>query len=157
MKKICVLLFIFVLLVVIFIVFKFNRKKVDISSVKYFHFGYSTGNMMYANVSYDVRYEDDEYVATIKLDGVSDDDAVKVSLATGDVRELEDILKKYDVGKWNGFQKSDKNVLDGNSFSLSVSFVNGESISASGYMMYPSNYKEVRDALNSYFMKIYKR
>ena len=56
----------------------------------------------------------------------------------------------------NGFNKSDRYVLDGNSFSLSISMNNDEYVSASGYMKWPKNYKEVKEELITFFSTIIK-
>ncbi|MBP5242600.1 MAG: hypothetical protein J6Z36_02795, partial [Clostridia bacterium] len=39
------------------------------------------------------------------------------------------VLNKYNVYSWDGFDKTNKNVLDGNSFSFSVNMNNGDDIS----------------------------
>ena len=155
LKKIYLLIIILIALVVIFFIVRYKKRVVNISQIKYFHFGYSTGNMMYANVTYDLSLKDDGYVVVIKPSGISEEDAYEVSISNSDVKKIEDILKKYEVGKWNEFHKSDSNVLDGNSFSLSIGFVNDDYISASGYMKWPKNYKDVRGELDSFFMNFY--
>lgn len=127
-----------------------------ISEIKSFHFGYSVNMMMNGNVIYDVILEDGKYKATIKPYMVSSEDALVIDLTDEQVEKLKNILIDKKVSKWNGFNKSDKNVLDGNSFSFSVYFVNGEDISAHGYMVWPSNYGEVRGALDEFFGEIYK-
>ena len=60
------------------------------------------------------------------------------------------ILKKYGVGSWNGFNKRNKHVLDGNSFSLSVC-MGEEEIDASGYMRWPKNYADFTNAVRQLF------
>jgi len=54
------------------------------------------------------------------------------------------------------FDKVDKDVLDGNSFSLSINFGEDKSISAHGYMKYPSGYREKTDSIKYWFSKIDK-
>ena len=69
------------------------------------------------------------------------------------VNDIEDILNKYKVGKWNNFKKSDKRVLDGNSFDLCIK-ANNVHIDASGYMKWPKNYNKVKNSLNSKFKSL---
>ena len=62
-------------------------------------------------------------------------------------------MTKYNVNKWDGFNKSDKNVLDGNSFSFSYSNTDNKSIEAHGYMKWPNNYREFRDEIKALYEK----
>lgn len=128
----------------------------EITEIKSFHFSYSVNMMMNGNVSYDVKLEDGKYIATIKPYMVSNDDALIIDLTDDQVEKLRSILIDTEVSKWNGFDKNNKMVLDGNSFSLNIHFVNGDEIVARGYMMWPSNYDVVRGALDNFFDEIYK-
>ncbi len=127
-----------------------------ISDIKSFCFSYSVNMMMNGNVSYEVILEDGKYKAIIKPYMVSKDNALVLDFTDEQVEKLKNILIDNDVGKWNGFDKNNKMVLDGNSFSLFIRFVNGEDISAYGYMMWPSNYGIVRGELDNFFYEIYK-
>ena len=80
----------------------------------------------------------------------------KKEITKKEVKKIENILKKYEVYKWDGFNKSDQNVLDGNSFDISIILKNKETIRAYGYMKYPNNYREVKNELDNIFMEIYK-
>ncbi len=148
-------LIIAILIIIILLFIKFRKRPVEISSIKYFHFSYDKGYMMNANIIYEVNYNDNKYLVKIKPYMVSDEDALEKEISSDEVKKIEDILVKYNVNKWDGFQRVDKNVLDGNSFSLSVGFMDENSIHASGYMMYPKGYGDVRGALDEFFMNIY--
>ena len=131
------------------------KENKPIDDIKYFYYGTTEGMAMYDGVRYAIDYEDGKYIATIQKNGQSEEDAKKVEISKSKVKKLEDILNKYEVGKWDGFKKYDKNVLDGSSFSLSIGFFGDkESISASGYMEWPENYREVRGELESFFEKL---
>ena len=56
----------------------------------------------------------------------------------------------------DGVKVSDKNVLDGSSFSISINFGEDKNISAHGYMMYPSGYREKTDSIKLWFFEIDK-
>ena len=157
MKGKVLLILIFSVLCVFFcLLFIFKSfKKVEIKDLKHFSFGYSVGNYSDANISYTLECSD-SCVAIVKKEGVKEEDASKIEVDSGFVKGLEDILRKYDVESWDGFSKSDKRVLDGYSFSLYAKMSNGDSISASGYMKWPKNYKNVRNELNKYFEKLIK-
>ena len=153
-----------VILVVLFItlisvvIYYLTRKKVVLTkdNLKHIHFSYSTGNMMYANVSYDIDLKDGKYIATIKPDRVSEEASKKIELDKKTIEKLVNELNKYNITSWNGFKKSDKNVLDGNSFSFSIQTKDDNWVEASGYMMWPKNYDKVRNEFDSILGDLYK-
>ena len=124
-------------------------------TIKKLTFSYSSNNMMYGYTRYELECTD-KCMATVKVYGVPDEDAVTVEVDKEEVEELEKKLSKYEVYKWNGFKKSDRNVLDGNSFSFFLTTKDDDYIGATGYMKYPNNYSEVRSVLDSFFEKYSK-
>ena len=132
---------------------KYKTKR-DIKDIKSFHFSYSTGNYIYGSVSYEIKVEDEEYILSIKPDGVEEEKSTKIEIDEMAVKNVLNILNKYNVKSWNGFDKSDMDVLDGNSFSMSLTEKDGTNTSAHGYMMWPDNYHEVRDELDELFKNI---
>lgn len=132
------------------------KKPKNIETIKYLNFGYSTGTMMNAYVSYNLEFKDNEYKISIKPNMISDEDKKITVMTKKDVEKIIEILDKYEVYKWDGFKKSNPNVLDGDSFNLSVRYNDDKSIFASGYMMWPKNYREVQGELDSIFMKYYE-
>ena len=127
------------------------NEEVKIGSIKNFHYFYTKGYAMNADVFYDLEC-DKECIATIKKYGESQEDAIKKTVDSDFVKQVEEILEKYEVGQWNNFHKTDKNVLDGDSFSMSITFQDDTSISASGYMRYPNNYSSVKNELDDLFL-----
>ena len=121
-------------------------------SIVMMSFSYQTGNMMYSTVHYWLKIENNIYIAMIKPDGVPDEQLSVFPVDESFVLNLENILIRYKVGDWNGFNKVDKRVLDGTGFSLNVRFASDKSIHASGYVSRPARYAEVRNALDSAFM-----
>lgn len=153
-----IILIILIIVLTSVIIFYLTRKKIVLTkdNINHIHFSYSTGNMMYANVSYDIDLEKEGYVATIKPNGVSDEAAKKVNIDKKTMEKLVDELNKYNITSWDGFKKSDKNVLDGNSFSFSIGTKDEKWIEASGYMMWPKNYSEVKGVFDSVIGDLYK-
>ena len=127
----------------------------EIKDTKYFSFSYSVG--YYANASYDyeLKLENDKYIAGYKKEGVSEEDMLKKEVTKDDVLKLEKILSDNDIYKWNGYHKSDKNVLDGDGFSLSYRSTNNINISASGYMMYPKGYLNFKNDIISFYSELF--
>lgn len=140
--------------IIIFLCEILFKKKVEISEIKHMSFSYSQGYAMNAYIRYELDYKDDKYIAKIKPYGIPDEEASEVEVDKKTVKKIEEVLGKYEVGKWNGFHKTDKNVLDGDSFSMNVTFKDETSISASGYMRWPKNYGNVRDELDTIFMSL---
>ena len=64
--------------------------------------------------------------------------------------EIEKIVNEQEIYKWDGFDESDNDILDGSSFSLKIMYKDGQSINAHGYMKYPDNYRVASDALTDY-------
>lgn len=143
------LIIVIVVLLIIFIPDLFYK---NITNIKIFRFSYTTGYAMNSDTKYEVTCADKCYVS-IKLYGESD--STESEITSENVLKLQNILNKYKVSKWNGFQKVDKKVLDGNSFSLSISS-DTANVTASGYMKYPSNYKKCRTELDEFFSNLRK-
>lgn len=153
MKKVLFIIIALLIIIVVILLVVNNLKMVEVGEFKYFKFSYSTGYAINSSVSYSIKLED-KYYATIKLDGVSEEDAVIVEVDDNTIDKIINILKKYHVERWNGFNKSNKYVLDGNSFNFYVRMKNDDSISASGYMKWPKNYRNVKEELDSIFTEL---
>lgn len=154
MKKILIVLTIIILLSIGGIIIMFSiKRKVDIVNIIKLHLSYSTSTMMYGNVIYEIEYKDNKYNLHIKPNMVPDEEAIDTEISKEDMQKIEEILNKHKVYKWDGFQKSDKYVLDGNSFSFWIYFDEDKDIHASGYMMYPDNYGNVESELENIFKK----
>ena len=155
MKKLIIIVFILVLIGGISMFIFKNNNKVKITDIKYLSFYYTQGNVMNSNVKYTLTYENNKYIAEIKPNFKNEEEIKKVEIKKNDIEKIIETLKKYNVNKWNGFNKSDKYVLDGDSFSLYITFLDNTKLSASGYMMYPKNYNEVKNVLDEIFLSYY--
>ena len=132
--------------------FKYLFKKPFVfENTKYMHYSYSDGYEAYSNVYYDLDYKDNEYAISYKPLGAREEEAISKVISKEEVMELEKILTDNEIYKWDGFHKSDKNVLDGDGFSLTYSRLDSKGISASGYMMYPNNYLTFKSKISSWF------
>ena len=160
MKKLWIILLILLVIVIaLLLVFNFiKKKKVDINklNIKSMRFSYSTSTMMNGNVSYEINYKDDKYIASIKPNNKSEEEKLVIELDKETLDKVINILNEYNVSSWNKFNKHNKNVLDGNGFSFSLRTQDDKEITASGYMMYPDNYGKVSGSLDEIFNKIYE-
>ena len=118
-------------------------------------YSYSNGYGINQDVSYKINCDDD-CILTIKEYEKTEEDAIKVKLSDKNMDTFVNMLNKYHVASWDGFSKSDKNVLDGDSFSFHLRFNDDERLSASGYMMYPENYNNFQKDFENYIESIKK-
>lgn len=152
MKKVFTILLILVL-ISLFVFILFLNRKIEISNLKYLNLYYSGGYDIYGYSYYKINYENGNYKLIIKPYGVSNEEEKEYDFNKDDVIKIEEILNKYNVGSWDGFNKYDNNVLDGSSFNFNVKYKDDKEINAKGYMMYPKNYHEVMNELNMIFSK----
>ena len=132
-----------------------KEEDIDITKIKSFYMTYTNGYAMNSYTRYKLKIEDDKYIAEIKPYGIPEEELLEIEVDKSIMDKIVEVLKKYEVRKWNGFDKTDKDVLDGDSFSLSVGLEDNKSISASGYMMWPNNYRNVENEISTIFMEIY--
>ncbi len=114
------------------------------------------GTYMGAGFDYDYEYKDGKHTITVRVDGVVEEDALTIDVDEAFAQQLEDVIEQYRLKKWDGYNKSDKNVLDGSGFGFSVRFDDGTSICASGYESYPKGYAEVSGTLGGLFVPLYE-
>lgn len=129
---------------------KIIKKSYKIENVNYFYLSYTKGYAMNSNVMYRINKD---LVATIKLYGESDEITINVDKSV--LKEIEEVLRKYDIQKWNGFKRRNSMVKDGNSFSLSIEMENGKEIEASGYASKPNNFNIFVEEIDKIFIRIY--
>ncbi len=134
-----------------------NVDELDGANIKSFYLTYTNGYMMNAYTIYQITYENEKYLAKIKPYGVDEEDDLIIEVDEEFIKEIVNILKKYNVNKWNGFNKTDHGVLDGDSFSFSLTLNNDKEIEASGYMRWPENYRDVVNEISPLFMDIYNK
>ena len=144
-----------ILLVIVIILFFIFKKSPEITTIKRLYFTYTNGYAMNSYVTYELNC-DDKCTVKIKPLGEDEENAKEYNVSKKDLERIEKVLKANNVEKWNGFNKNDKNVLDGDSFSMSITTREGEEIDAHGYMKWPTNYGEVKTELDKIFEDIKK-
>ena len=159
MKLKYILIGIAIIIIAVFttlIIIKINKKSKPINGLTHLHLSYSTGYHKYAYTIYDLDYKDGKYIVNIKPTDIPDEDAKEYEISEETVKQIEKKLMEYDVTKWDGFKKSNQYVLDGDSFSFNMKYEEDKSINASGYMMWPDNYREVKSYLDEVLGSLYK-
>ncbi len=135
------------------LLFCFGCSKEINSDITSFNFGRDFGLGGYYH--YQIRVEDDKVIFTKEAIGMTTENIEK-EITKKDLKEIQKIINEQEIYKWNGFDKTDENVLDGSGFTLSVNYSNGENIEAHGYMRYPKNFKEASDVLLEYLETLEK-
>ena len=125
------------------------------TGIRFLSFSYTVNTACYGDVYYDLKRENEQYTVQICPDGVPSEKAFRCQADAHFAEEIAALLRQYKVSQWNGFHKVNKRILDGRSFTLAVHFENGKEIHAHGYMRYPKNYREFRDAIDACFMRLY--
>jgi hypothetical protein len=147
-----------VLLILIFVlifVFLIHKKEVVVTNIERLSYSYSQGYAMNAYVRYELECKN-KCILKYKPLYVPEEDYKKVEVNEEVMKKLEAILNKYKIYKWDGFNKTNKNVLDGDDFHFSLSLKDGTSVSASGYMSWPKNYREATGEIISLFNKLFE-
>ena len=113
----------------------------EIKELKNLHYSYSTptynGSVIYDLTCYD------ECTVWIKPMGRPYEEAVTYPISDEQVKEIIDVLNKYEVWTWDGFNEYDPDAMDGNSFSFSLTMQDGITIEAEGYMMFPEHFGDI--------------
>ena len=162
MKTKYIIMGVIILLVVALEIIFFTRKETNnigddnvIKNITYFRFNYTNGYFANADIEYEIKCED-TCTYLFKDIGIDYDDAITKEISVDSVKELESILNKNKVIRWNNFSAYDKDVLDGDSFTMNINYDNNARFVASGYMKYPTDYDIVKKELDSFFNRLNK-
>ena len=123
--------------------------------IKSFDFRYSDGYYMNANVKYMLKHEEGKYVASFKPLGVPMEEAESKEVDEHFSKKIQDAIDTFKVKKWDGFQKSNPHVFDGDSFDLSIYFEDKTEIHAHGYMEWPKHYREFLQEIKQIYAEIF--
>ena len=132
--------------------FFFGRTRpAKIGEIQSFSFSYNAGSTIYSYANYRLEWKEGAYTATVKHCDEPEEAARVFSVDESFVRELEQFLIDNDVGKWNGFDKASRTVMDGDGFSLYITMMDETSLDARGYMKWPKNYGTVSSGIETLF------
>ncbi len=131
-------------------------KKVTMDRFESFDFSFSSGYYMNSGNAYSAVRDGDRVIVKVRLDSVPDEEVPEIETDAAFMERLEQIVRDHNVAAWNGFSRSQKNVLDGDSFHLYIRMANGETLGAGGYEAWPEGYGSVRGELESLFVGLYE-
>ena len=122
--------------------------KSDIVSFKYNYGGYNGGYYEYS-----IILEDDK--AMFSANGSNGVDLyIDKEIDKSYFEKLAKVINDNKIYKWNGFDETDKNILDGYSFELIVKYKDDSTLKAYGYMKYPDEYNIGHEALTNFLESI---
>ena len=142
------LLIVIALVIVLLLLPKLKEKKIE--NITHLYFTYTSGYAMDSYATYTLDCND-ECILKVKQLGDKEEETIEVEIPKEKLSVIESKLNEYHVSRWNGFSKSDKYVLDGDSFSFNLDYNDNDKISAHGYMMWPNNYSDVKSYLINTF------
>ena len=142
------LLIVIAIVIVLLLIPRIKEKKIE--NISRIYFTYTSGYAMYSYATYELKCTD-KCTLKAKQVGVPDEEAIEVEIPKEKMSVIEAKLNEYHVSRWNGFSKTDKYVLDGDSFSLNIDYNDKDEVRAHGYMMWPNNYSDVKSYLVNTF------
>lgn len=119
----------------------------------YFHRDGTIGMDTY---TYDVTKEDDKFILSYRDLRVRNFDYLTHEIGQDILNALHDIYVKYEVYKWDGFDKRDTQMCDGSGFSMSIGFADGKGIRASGMNCFPDGIYDFREEVKAVFAPVVK-
>ena len=136
------------ILIVILLLPRIKEKKIE--NINHLYFTYTSGYAMYSYATYTLDCTD-KCNLKVKQLGVPEEETIEVEIPKEKVEEIANKLNEYHVSRWNGYNKTDKYVLDGDSFSFNLDYNEKDEVNAHGYMMWPNNYSNVKSYLINTF------
>ena len=122
--------------------------KKEISSFYYYHRGTMIEDI------YDYKFYRDENGAHMTAELSSGWEKLEVDVDDEIIKQLEDIAFEYQMYYWDGFNKTDKRVLDGEGFTLEIAFADGTSVYANGSNAFPDGFSQAEDEFNTIFFEL---
>lgn len=105
--------------------------------------------------SYNIRKENSIYLFEYDCVDVKYGKLI-MEISNEKAEEVISLLKQLKVGKWNGFNGSNPDMLDGYSFTMSADFEDGAHLYCCGENNFPDGFFELRDQLRKIFSPVIK-
>lgn len=129
-----------------------HNHDMDSEQLTYFSFDHHNTMEMNSGEKYEVSTTEDGRVHVLIDEGSLEEKEFYLNDSTI-FGELLDIVKTYKTDKYKENYERRTKIYDGDSWSLSYKYDSQRSVSSGGYMAWPDNYHEMRQALSDYFQK----
>lgn len=133
-----------------------SKKESKENSLKSLYFTYGSGMNKATIERFNIECNNNKCTATIKPKYLSDEEEKKIEVGKEIKENIENIITKYNLKEWDGYNKSDSRIMDGYSFNLKIEFEDKTTITAYGYMKQPKNYIEAKEEIEEIFNKLYE-
>lgn len=131
---------------------KHNNDDMKAERLTSFSFDHHNSMAIYNGEKYDVSTTQDGRVHVVIDEGFPGEKEFYLNDAAI-FDELLEIVKTYKTDKYKENYKPKFRIFDGDNWSLHYRFDSKRSVSSGGYMAWPKNYREMRQALSDYFQK----
>lgn len=98
----------------------------------------------------------DETGVHLTADMNSGREKLQVTLDVETMEKLEQIVFAHQMQNWDGFSKTNSHVMDGEGFSLHITFMDDTEISAKGNNAFPAGYGDAENAFGGMFREMVK-
>lgn len=116
----------------------------------------SGGAMFNSDALYYAAVYGDKVDLKIKFGNFLNNDEKTLETDLRFYKKIEDLVEKYDVKSWDGFNGHAEGVFDGTSFSFTLHEGGGTVVSAGGYMSWPKNYGAFSSEIAALFTELYE-
>ncbi len=129
-----------------------NPKDMKTERLTYFSYGHHNTMAWHSGEKYNVSTEKDGRIHIVIDEGFPEEKDFYID-DTSIFDELDSIITAFKMYKWNDNYEPKMEIFDGDSWSLYFKYSSGKSKSSGGYMAWPKNYHEARNAISAYFQK----
>lgn len=128
-----------------------NPKEMKKERLTYFSYDHHNTMVWHSGEKYNVSTEKDGRIHIVIDEGFPNEKDFYIDDTTI-LDELDSIIKTFKMDNWQK-RYEDMRVCDGDSWSLYFKYASGKSKGSGGYMAWPNNYHEARNAISAYFQK----
>ena len=155
LKIICLFALLLGVCALLYAVHALNSNNVKATQVPVTAFSYSHRGTSYDSIySYEVEASGNDY--RFRFLPMREEDAKTAIMTESDVAALHEIINRFDLWKWHGFEKSASGVLDGAGFTLNILFADGTVIAAHGNNAFPQSHNKALSEIKNLFSKYIK-
>ena len=129
-----------------------NNNTMNTERLTYFSFDHHNTMARFSGESYQVSTEKDGRIHIVIDEAFPDEKEFYIDDTTI-FDSLKAIVDEYKMDKYKGSYQPRMQVFDGDSWSVYYKYDSGRSVSSGGYMAWPDNYREMRQALSNYFQQ----
>ncbi len=148
------LIFIFLLIVMSIGFYLLKKEKVKISDEEILNSNNIVLMFRFSNMrsSYYYIFTINEVEKSLKSLGYKDEVLFEANLDNEDISKIKNAIVSNHVNTWDGFDKADNRVSDGEMFTLDLK-INDIKIYANGSNSFPKNYREFKNKINEIIKK----